>query len=397
MLLFAIVTVLPCILVGLAGLNGGVWPWLAVFYLTGLVFLMDRLIARETRNSDPDAEFPAASTLLVALGLAHFTLLGLGTWAVGGPSGLSAIERVLVAMSSGLIFGQISHPVAHELIHKPSRMLRLMGRWMYTTLLVGHHASAHLLVHHVHVGSSGDPNSAPRGESFYRFAARVGRQSFLAGLRAETRRRQRASNPGLHPYVTYVGGALATLVAAFLIAGPTGLAALLAMAIYAQLQILMADYVQHYGLRRRELPNGKLEPVGPQHSWNAPQIFSSALTVNAPRHSDHHVTPSRPYPALQLDPQVMPYLPRSLPVMAALAMVPPVWFRMMNPRCDKWRAVDVTSPDNPFKPDQHSTISASAGAELLPNSSHAQNPTDPVPADHAAADHGSRRDGRRGI
>ena len=61
MLLFAIVTVLPCILVGLAGLNGGVWPWLAAFYLTGLVFLMDRLIARETRNSDPDAE-PATTT-----------------------------------------------------------------------------------------------------------------------------------------------------------------------------------------------------------------------------------------------------------------------------------------------------------------------------------------------
>lgn len=388
MLLFAIVTGMPWVLVGLAAVYGGVWPWLAVFYLTGLVFLMDRLIARETQNSDPDAEFPAATVLLVALGLAHFALLGLGTWAVGGPSGLSGLERVLIALSSGLIFGQISHPVAHELIHKPSRWLRLMGRWMYTTLLVGHHASAHLLVHHVHVGSKGDPNSAPRGENFYHFAARVGRQSFLAGLRAETRRRQRAANPGLHPYVTYIGGALATMAAALLIAGPTGLAALLAMAIYAQLQILMSDYVQHYGLRRRALPNGKLEPVGPRHSWNAPHIFSSALTINAPRHSDHHVTPTRPYPALQLDPAIMPYLPRSLPVMAALAMVPPVWFRVMNPRCDRWQPVDATSPENAAIAAPDGTISASAGAAHLPNSSHAQNTSDPMPADRPAADHG---------
>ncbi|MEQ8895794.1 MAG: alkane 1-monooxygenase [Roseovarius sp.] len=346
MLLFAGVTVSACVLAGLAALFGGVWPWLAALYLTGFVTLMDRLIAHHTANTDPDAEFPAATPLLVTLGLAHFALLGLGTWAVGGPSGLTLLERVLTAIACGLVFGQISHPVAHELIHKPARPLRHLGRWMYTTLLVGHHASAHLLVHHVHVASAADPNSAPRGENFYRFALRVGRQSFLAGLRAENRRRRNTRKPGPHPYITYVGGALGTMAAALLIAGPTGLAALLAMAIYAQLQILMSDYVQHYGLRRRALPNGKPEPVGPQHSWNAPHIFSSALTVNAPRHSDHHITPTRPYPALQLDPDVMPCLPRPLPVMAAIAMVPPLWFRMMNPRCDRWQTVDVTSPQS---------------------------------------------------
>lgn len=345
MLLFAGVTVTAFVLVGLAGLVGGAWPWLAALYLTGFVFLMDRLMPDTITNTEPDAEFPAATPLLVTLGLAHFALLALATWAVGGPSGLAPAERVLTALASGLVFGQISHPVAHELIHKPSRLLRHLGRWMYTTLLVGHHASAHLLVHHVHVASAADPNSAPRGEGFYRFALRVGRQSFLAGLRAENHRRKRASKPGLHPYITYVGGALATMAAALLLAGPTGLTALLAMAIYAQLQILMSDYVQHYGLRRRMLPNGKPEPVGPRHSWNAPQPFSSALTVNAPRHSDHHVTPARPYPALQLDPGTMPCLPRSLPVMAAIAMVPPLWFRMMNPRCDRWQRVDATSPE----------------------------------------------------
>lgn len=345
MRLFAGVTLTACALAGLAAVFGGVWPWLAALYLTGFVFLMDRLIAHAPVNTDPEAEFPAAAPLLATLGLAHFALLALGTWAAGGPSGLTPVERVLTAIACGLVFGQISHPVAHELIHKPNRMLRHLGRWMYTTLLVGHHASAHLLVHHVHVASAADPNSAPRGENFYRFALRVGRQSFLAGLRAENRRRRHAKSPGLHPYVTYVGGALATMAAALLLAGPTGLAALLAMAIYAQLQILMSDYVQHYGLRRRALPNGKPEPVGPQHSWNAPQVFSSALTVNAPRHSDHHITPARPYPALQLDPGTMPCLPRSLPVMAAIAMVPPLWFRMMNPRCDRWQTIDVTSPE----------------------------------------------------
>lgn len=338
MLLFAIVTALPCIFVGLAAVYGGIFVWLSLGYLTLLVPVMDRLIAHASKNADPDAEFPAATPLLAVLGLAHFALLGLAVWAVGGPSGLGGAERVGLALAAGMIFGQISHPAAHELIHKPARPLRFLGRSIYTSLLVGHHASAHLLVHHVHVGSDADPNSAPRGEGFYRYALRVGAQSFLAGLRAENRLRARAiRGKRLHPYLHYLGGAALVLALAWALAGASGLGAVLAMALYAQLQILLSDYVQHYGLRRRKLASGRLEPVGPQHSWNAPQVFSAALMLNAPRHSDHHVVPTRPYPALQLDPREMPYLPRSLPVMAAVALVPPLWFRIMNPLLDKWQ------------------------------------------------------------
>ena len=76
--------------------------------------------------------------------------------------------------------------------------------------------------------------------------------------------------------------------------------AFLVLAVYAQLQILLADYVQHYGLRRQTGADGRPEPVGDGHSWNTPHWFSSALMVNAPRHSDHHLHPTRPYPGLRL-------------------------------------------------------------------------------------------------
>ena len=337
MRLFVIVTGMAHALALLAAGLGGAWVWLSLFYMTGLVVLIDRIVAHGARNADPEAEFPAATPLLVLLGLSHFALLGLAIWAVGGPSGLSAAQRLAMAVAAGLVFGQISHPAAHELIHRQARGLRLVGKWVYTSLLVGHHASAHLLVHHVHVASRADPNSAPRGQSFYRFAARAWRGAFLAGLAAETRRRAGRGLPAWrHPFALYLGGGALTLGMAFALAGAGGVAALLAMAIHAQLQILLSDYVQHYGLRRRELADGRPEPVGPQHSWNAPQMFSSALMLNAPRHSDHHVTPSRAYPALQLDPRTMPCLPRSLPVMAALALLPRLWFRLMDPCCEAW-------------------------------------------------------------
>lgn len=395
MLRFAIATAIPFLLITLAALQGGVWVWLALGYLALLVAIMDRLIAAEARNADPDAEFPAATALLVALGIAHFALLAVAVWSVAGPSGLATAERIAVTVAAGMFFGQISHPVAHELIHKPSRRLRLMGKWIYTTLLVGHHASAHLLVHHVHVGSDADPNSAPRGESFYRFAWRATREAFRAGLVAENRRRSGRRRPVLtHPYALYLGGGALTLLTAHVIAGWTGIAALLAMAVYAQVQILMSDYVQHYGLRRRTLPDGRAEPVGPQHSWNAPHVFSSALMLNAPRHSDHHVTPSRLYPALQLDPGAMPCLPRPLPVMAAVALVPPLWFRIMDPRCERWVATSRGGGPRNTPPLENAS---GLPRVHLSHSNHETALHDSQPAHRLPGAGRQRRDERRGI
>ncbi|MFN3210402.1 MAG: alkane 1-monooxygenase [Roseovarius sp.] len=335
--LFTIATCLPVVLIGMAAAFGGAWAWAALGYLTVLTFLMDRLIAVEAENADPEAEFPAAAALLTGLGLAHFALYAAALWAIAGPSGHGAMERFLTGFATGLFFGQVSHPVAHELIHRTARPLRLLGRLIYTSLLVGHHASAHLRVHHVHVGSDADPNSARPGEGFYRYATRASVGSFRAGLVAENRLRAGRKPAWSHPYVLYVGGALALLAGAALLGGPKVLATVLALSLYAQMQILLSDYVQHYGLRRATLPDGRMEPVGPQHSWNTPHWFSSALMLNAPRHSDHHVTPSRAYPALRLDRDTMPMLPLPLPLMATIALSPTLWRRMMDRRLARWR------------------------------------------------------------
>ena len=353
--LFTLATLTPVCLIALAVFAGGIWPWLAVGYLTVLVFALDRLIAVEARNADPEAEFPAADTLLVTLGVLHFALLGLALWAIAGPGGLTGTNAALTAIATALVFGQISHPVAHELIHRGARPKRLLGRLVYTSMMVGHHASAHLRVHHVHVGTDDDPNSARPGESFYRFALRATVQSFRAGLRAENRLRAGrsadvAGGPlgrlASHPYTLYLLGGLAMPVAATALGGLRGLGVYVFIAVYAQIQILMSDYVQHYGLRRRVLPDGRTEPVGPQHSWNAPHWFSSALMLNAPRHSDHHVTPSRAFPALRLTPRDMPMLPYPLPIMAGLALIPSLYRRVMDRRLARWhqRAAPPPAP-----------------------------------------------------
>jgi alkane 1-monooxygenase len=103
-------------------------------------------------------------------------------------------------------------------------------------------------------------------------------------------------------------------------------------------QLELVNYIEHYGLTRRHLGDGKYEHVLPRHSWNAAHRASNWLLINLQRHSDHHYKPDRRFPLLQTyGTDEAPQLPYGYPVMTALAMVPPVWKRVMNKRVKEWR------------------------------------------------------------
>lgn len=331
MLWYAIASLTPAALIALACIWGGPFAGLAVLSITVLVYALDKIghtIAAPTGSGH------ALSLTLAAL---HVPLLALGIWAIAG-SNLGTLDKGLIYVALGLYVGQVSNSNAHELIHASARLPRRLGAAVYITLLHGHHVSAHLHVHHVHVATPRDPNSAPRGRGFWTYALRVFRDEFRAGLKAENARRARAQGTRPpHPYLFYVVGGCAALAVSYFIAGPQGLVAHLALASYAQLQLLVSDYVQHYGLQRRISETGKPEPVGPQHSWNAPKWYSSAMMLNAPKHSDHHMHPARRFPDLKVTPETMPVLPYSLPIMGALALVPPLWHRVMDRRVARWQ------------------------------------------------------------
>ena len=334
MILFAAATLIPVPLIALAALQGGVWVWVGLLYLTGFTATLDHFVTRITPPS-PDAEFPVANGLSVVLALSHFTLLVFVVRALSG-DGITLIEKAGLFAAAGLFMGQVSNSNAHELIHRGNRWLHRLGMWVYISLLFGHHTSAHPLVHHALVATRADPSSARLGESFYRFAVRAWKGSFRAGLKVESDRLARTGRPRWrHPYAVYVAGAAAFAAGAALLGGLPGLLAYLGLAAFAQIQLLMSDYVQHYGLSRSQRPDGRPEPVGDRHSWNSPHVASSALMLNAPRHSDHHARPARAYPALIL-PADTPTLPRSLPVMSCLALYPRGWRRVTDPRAVAW-------------------------------------------------------------
>lgn len=99
------------------------------------------------------------------------------------------------------------------------------------------------------------------------------------------------------------------------------------------------NYVEHYGLTREHLGDGKYEHVKPHHSWNSAQKASNWLLINLQRHSDHHFKPDRRFPLLQnRAADEAPQLPYGYPVMTVAALMPRLWRRVMNPRVRAWRA-----------------------------------------------------------
>jgi len=212
---------------------------------------------------------------------------------------------------------------------------------LLASVLYSHFRSEHLLVHHTYVGTPRDAVTARYNEGFQRFFPRVLAQCWLSAWRAEKAQLARRKQPWSHPdnpFWRYWALQLLFLILAMLIGGWAGLGLFIYQAFVAIWQLELVNYIEHYGLTRKHLGDGKYEPAKPQHSWNAAHRASNWLLINLQRHSDHHAKPGRQYPLLQnYTGADAPQLPFGYPVMTMIAMYPPLWMRMMNPKVRKWR------------------------------------------------------------
>jgi alkane 1-monooxygenase len=347
--LFAACALFPlgALAAGFAGFAPGLV--LALIYMTLFLALADQLLPRIADTAPEGAEFPAADGVLVVIGFAALLILPYGVRTLVN-GGFSTIPRLSGGLALGLWMGQIAIPAAHELIHRGRFRFVRLGVAIYVVLLFGHHASAHRLVHHRLVATPDDPNTARAGESFYRFFRRAWWGSFRAGLAAENRLRREGRHlrgwSGLvHPYLVYLGGGALALGLAFALAGLSGVLVWAALALHAQAQLLLSDYVQHYGLSRDRRPDGTWLPQTAAHSWNAAAWLSGRMMLHAPRHSDHHLNPARPFPALRLPPVTeAPRLPWSLPTACTLALIPPLWRKAIAPHLDRAQSLGNPAP-----------------------------------------------------
>ena len=249
---------------------------------------------------------------------------------------LSALDKIGIAISIGCI-GGIGINTAHELGHKKEANERWLSKIALAQVAYGHFYIEHNRGHHVRVATPEDPASSRLGENFYQFWPRTVIGSLKSAWRLEKRRYARKK---IHPVRLGNDVLNAWLMTAVLWGA---LIAWLGVAIapYLLLQAVVGfsllevvNYMEHYGMLRQKVGVGdrqRYERVLPSHSWNSNNIATNVLLYHLQRHSDHHANPTRRYQTLR-DFEESPVLPTGYAGMIVLALFPPIWRRVMDPR-----------------------------------------------------------------
>ncbi len=328
----------------LAVMQGGWTILLIPFYGWVLMPLLDTLLGRNLRNPDPDTPVEQLFwfRLLTLIWFPIQFCLVFGTlWYLTHIGGHTNIEVFGIMFGIGVTTGTVGIVYAHELMHKPNRTERNLADLLLALVLYGHFRTEHMLVHHPYVGTPRDTVTARYNEGFLRAFPRVLWQGPGSAWRAEkSMLERRGCSPWnlANPIWKYAVLQAAFLGLAYAIGGWVAVGLFAFQAIVAVWQLELTNYVEHYGLTRKHLGDGKYEPVKPHHSWDSAYQVSGLLLINLQRHADHHLHPMRRYPLLQIyDETEVPQFPTGYPPMTALAMVPPLWRRMFNPKVRAWR------------------------------------------------------------
>jgi alkane 1-monooxygenase len=318
---------------------GGIWTFqiaLAMFIVTPLADVMVgqrkfSIGGRDYGWAADAIEYNALLYLWVCL------IVLVQVWALHkvGTGSVGAVESVGLAVTVGLMAGVLGIPVAHELMHRQSKIERAFAEILMCSVSDPHYSIEHVYGHHRHVATPIDPATARSGESIYGFVLRVLPGEFKSALNIERQRMQKLQLPFVHRrnrmlrYAVEMT-AIYLLVASFY--GWRGVAFFAGQGAVAVFLLAVVNYVQHYGLLRKEIAPGVYERVGPQHSWNTAARVSNAAIVNLGIHSDHHLSATRKYQLLRhMDERQAPVLPYGLPGMFLFAVIPPLWFRRMDP------------------------------------------------------------------
>ncbi|WP_323038527.1 alkane 1-monooxygenase [Gemmobacter sp.] len=327
-----------------AAMVGGWAVLLLPLFGWGMVSVLDIAAGLDDTNPDPQVgEGDLVWYRLITMiwfPIQFVTVYACLWWATHG--GLEGTwEKIGLFFGLGVISGAVGIVYAHELLHQKNRGERWLGDLLLAMVLYSHFRSEHLLVHHRYVATPRDPVSARYNEGFHRFFLRVLLTCPPSAWRAEAQMLARKGLGPWHisnPFWKYAALQAAMLALALVIGGWAGLGLFLVQAFSAIWQLELTNYIEHYGLTRRHLGDGKYEHVLPRHSWNAAHKVSNWFLINLQRHSDHHYKPDRRFPLLQTyTADEAPQLPYGYPAMTTLAMIPPLWRRVMNPRVRAWR------------------------------------------------------------
>jgi len=322
---------LPAVVIA-GWLLGGWWN----FFIPVVCFIIHPLycLVKKETSGHHDHESQTHPSVLYRLVALFFTpvLLILTTWGIVNSKQTSAIEFAGLFFSIGIINGVIGFTLIHEFIHRHGLPEKIAGRLLMLQNNYPHYGIEHVRGHHIYACTPKDPHTARVNESVYHFLARSVFFTAINSWEIEKERllKKHFSVYGIHNRLIQLIF-LHTLFYIFLYT-VFGWKALLFYFLQSTVAIIishMADYLQHYGLARKETTQGKFEKVSVCHAWNNQKRNDGFNLFQIENHADHHIHPSYTYEQLVRH-EESPVLPTGYSGMMVLSLLPPLWFRVMN-------------------------------------------------------------------
>jgi alkane 1-monooxygenase len=266
--------------------------------------------------------------LPVVYGLVFFGIYEAST------SAIETYELVGMIISVGIVLGVNGINVAHELGHRQTTNERFLGKALLLPSQYMHFYIEHNFGHHLHAATPEDPATARYNQSVYSFWFTSIFRQYISSWRIQ-KKLLHNSNQGFfsikNDMLWYTVFQIGYLVAAFIVFGKIGLLFAFASAIVGILLLESVNYIEHYGLMRLKTKSGRYERVKEMHSWNSNHVIGRIVLYELTRHSDHHFKSSKKYQILDCHDE-SPQMPFGYPTSMVLAMIPPLWFAIMNKR-----------------------------------------------------------------
>lgn len=256
--------------------------WIGPILLYGLLPALDLSVGTDGQNPPDEAmdwleadrfyrwsvyAFIPLQYASLILGSYLFTASDL-RW-LGYDGALGWLGKIGVAVSLGTLAG-VGINTAHELGHKRDALERWLSKITLAPGCYGHYYIEHNRGHHVRVATPEDPASARFGENFWEFLPRTVIGGLRSGVHLEAQRIRRQGRSPWNP-LTWPGNdvinawamSVAFWTPLLVVFGPALIPLIVIQAVYGASLLESVNYLEHYGLVRQKLDNGRYERCTP--------------------------------------------------------------------------------------------------------------------------------------
>jgi alkane 1-monooxygenase len=332
---FCFLPLIPITLLAVGALYRGYWILLPAVFLLVVVPLLDTVTGWQDDGQFQKSDFCPIQVFLLRWNTRLYAILYVTAVVCIAKflNRFTTIETGFLVLSCSLL-GGICFAATHELLHCREQFDQVLQRITTTILFYPHYKLIHTQSHHAHAATDHDKNTAWLGEGIYAYLLRTIPESMIRSWQIEDARVSKHHSSKWarllrNQMFGFAIGQAVLLAAWYFFTGAAGLLFYLGQVIGAHIVLESVNYIQHYGLMRKE-HDGEYEKTGAEHSWDTYHYFSSYTSFRVGHHSFHHIS-MKPYYLLSPEPKA-PKLPVGYFWAIPMVLIPPWWHRVIDPR-----------------------------------------------------------------